>query len=57
MVDLEIREIKESELLLWDKFVEDSEQGTLFPTSLWLEILNEYPYVKFAEFRNLKLKW
>ena len=43
MADLEIREIKESEFPLWDKFVEDSEQGTLFSTSLWLEVLNKYP--------------
>ena len=43
MVDLEIREIKESEFSTWDKFVENSEQGNLFSTSLWLEILNKYP--------------
>jgi len=45
MVDLEIREIKESEFATWDKFVENSKQGTLFSTSLWLEILNKYPDV------------
>ena len=43
MVELEIREIEGSELSKWDKFVEESKQGTLFSTTLWMEVLNRYP--------------
>lgn len=43
MTKLEIREIRESEFPAWDKFVEESKQGTLFSTSLWREALNKYP--------------
>lgn len=43
MTELEIKEIKENEFAVWDKFVEESKQGTLFSTSLWMEILNKYP--------------
>lgn len=43
MAGLEIREIRESEFPMWDKFVEESKQGTLFSTSLWMDILNKYP--------------
>ena len=43
MADLEIREIMESEFSAWDRFVEESKQGTLFSTSLWMEVLNKYP--------------
>ncbi|MFQ5787156.1 MAG: lipid II:glycine glycyltransferase FemX [Thermodesulfobacteriota bacterium] len=39
--DFEIREI--NNLKLWDDFVEKSEQGTLFSSSIWARILNKYP--------------
>ncbi|MBS3096349.1 GNAT family N-acetyltransferase, partial [Candidatus Woesearchaeota archaeon] len=42
MADFEVREIKESEFSAWDKFVEESKQGTLFSTSLWMEVLNKH---------------
>ena len=43
MVELEIREIEGNELSKWDKFVEESKQGTVFSTTLWMEVLNRYP--------------
>ncbi len=43
MAEFEIREIKENEFSMWDKFVEESRQGNLFSTSLWMEVLNHYP--------------
>ena len=43
MENLEVREIKENEFLIWDSFIEKSKQGTLFSTSLWMGILNKYP--------------
>ncbi len=39
----EIREIKENELDIWNRFVEDSKQGNFFSTSLWMYVLNKYP--------------
>lgn len=42
MVDMELKEIGEDKFSDWDKFVEESKQGTLFSTSLWMEVLNEY---------------
>lgn len=43
MTELEIREVKESEFQAWDKFIEDSGQGTLFSASSWMEVLSSYP--------------
>jgi len=43
MAELEIREIKENEFPIWDKFVEDSKQYNLFSTSSWMEVLGRYP--------------
>lgn len=43
MTKLEIREIRESHFPAWDKFVKESQQGNLFSTSLWRDVLNKYP--------------
>lgn len=43
MSELEAREIKEDEVDSWDRLVHESGQGSLFSTSLWMDVLNMYP--------------
>ena len=39
MAELELRELKESEFPIWDKFVESSPQGNIYSTTQWLKII------------------
>jgi len=47
MTHLEVRELRNDELPLWDALVTDSDQGTVFHTSDWLlknaSLLNQTP--------------
>lgn len=40
MTDFELRVLKEEEFVKWDEFVETSPQGSIFSSSLWLNVLN-----------------
>ena len=48
---LTVRELQPAQLSIWDRFVEQSPQGTIFSESLWLEICG-LPFRGFACYKG-----